>query len=318
MVCTFDPASPRLTAYDIHEWPHAELRIQESQVCMIQIDGIKRQVFIKIVDKDSMHAVLRDTCGRAKYRFPTGEMFMVNIGMAVMGTKGIRIANLPPEVHNETIHEALTPFGKVLNIHEEKWARTYQYPVPNGERQVSLHLTRHLPSHIIIAGNRVLISYEGQSATCYGCRAIGHLHQVCPMRRVKERETQGPAKSIYASVVTNTVITHSGEMEDKNTTTCTEESQNTPATLTKTPQTAHPLLIGTTKILPEIDTEPNKTRQMDTTPVPADEAEDERPCCSHMDGGKMTGNEDGRNAPQKQPVATTDRQRGTRDGRRDL
>ena len=53
VVCTFDPASPRLTAYDNHEWLHAELRNQESQVSMIQIDGIRRQAFIKMVDKDS-------------------------------------------------------------------------------------------------------------------------------------------------------------------------------------------------------------------------------------------------------------------------
>ena len=193
--------------------------------------------------------------------------------MAGMGTKRIRIGNLPPEVHNGTIHEALTPFGKVLNIHEEKWARTYRYPVPNGVRQVSLHLTRHLPSHMLIAGNRVLISYEGQPATCYGCGAIGHLHQVCPLSRVKETKTQEPAKSTYASVVTNTVITHSGEMEDKNTTTCRGESQNTPATPTKTPQILHPLLLET-KIRPETNTEPNKTIQMDTTPVRADKPED--------------------------------------------
>ena len=165
-----------------------------------------------MVDKDSMHAVLRDTCGRAKYKYPTGEMFIMNIDMAGMGTKRIRIANLPPEVH-ETIHEALTPFGKVLNIHEEKWARTYRYPIPNGV-QVSLHLTRHLPSHMIIDGNRVLISHKGQSATCYGCGAIRHLHQVCPLRRVKETETQEPAKSTCASMVTNTVITNSEEIED--------------------------------------------------------------------------------------------------------
>jgi len=214
----FNTSYVNKSTYHKSEWLHAELRIQESQVSMIQKDGIKWQVFIKMVDKDSMHAVLRDTCGRAKYKYPTGEMFIMNIDMAGMGTKRIQIANLPPEVH-ETIHEALTPFGKVLNIHEEKWARTYRYPVPNGV-QVSLHLTGHLPSHMLIAGNRVLISYEGQPATCYGCGAIGHLHQVCPLRRVKETKTQEPAKSTYASVVTNTVITHSGEMEDKNTTTC--------------------------------------------------------------------------------------------------
>jgi hypothetical protein len=117
VVCTFDPASPRLTAYDIHEWLHAELRIPETQVSMIQIDGIKRQVFIKMVDKDSMHTELRDTCGQAEYKYPSGEVFMVNIDMAGIGTKRIRIANLPPEVHNGTVHEALAPFGKVLNIY---------------------------------------------------------------------------------------------------------------------------------------------------------------------------------------------------------
>ena len=135
---------------------------------------------------------------------------------------------------------------------------------------------------MLIAGNRVLISCEGQPATCYGCGAIGHLHQVCPLRRVKETETQEPAKSTYASVVTNTVITHSGEMDDKNTTTGRGESQNTPATPTKTPQIPHPLILGETKILPDTDTEPNKTIQMDTTPIPADEP-DGRPSCSHMD-----------------------------------
>jgi hypothetical protein len=39
---------------------------------MIQIDGIKRQVFIKFVDNESVHALLRDTSGRAldcEYRF---------------------------------------------------------------------------------------------------------------------------------------------------------------------------------------------------------------------------------------------------------
>jgi hypothetical protein len=184
---------------------------------MIQIDGIKRQVFIKMVDKDSKHAVLRDTCGQAEYKYPTGEVFLVNIDMAGIGTKFIRIANLPPELQNGTVHDALTPFGKVLNVHEEKWTRTYRYSVSNGVRQVSLLLTRHLHSHMIIAENRLLILYEGQPVTCYGCGAIGHLHQGGPMRRVKDTERHGSAKTTYASAVTNTVIPHSKEMEDKNT-----------------------------------------------------------------------------------------------------
>jgi len=73
-------------------------------------------------------------------------------------------------------------------------------------------------------------------------------------------------------------------MEDKNTTTCRGESQNTPATPTKTPQILHPLLLET-KIRPETNTEPNKTIQMDTTPVRADKPEDGWPRCSQMDEG---------------------------------
>jgi len=44
VVCSFDSSSPRITAYDIHEWFHAARRIQEGTVSMIQIDGIKRHL----------------------------------------------------------------------------------------------------------------------------------------------------------------------------------------------------------------------------------------------------------------------------------
>jgi len=42
IVCTFDPTSPRISAFDIHEWIHETLRISEQKVSMIQIDGPKR------------------------------------------------------------------------------------------------------------------------------------------------------------------------------------------------------------------------------------------------------------------------------------
>jgi hypothetical protein len=129
VVCFFDPSSPRITAYEIHEWIHAALRIQESAVRMTQIDGIKRQVFIKFVDNESVHALLRDTADRAEYKYPNGTISIVNIDTAGMGTKRIRVTNLPP---NDILHESLASFGKVLNIHAETCAKIYRYPVPNG------------------------------------------------------------------------------------------------------------------------------------------------------------------------------------------
>jgi hypothetical protein len=54
---------------------------------MIQIDGQKRQVYIKLADNACVQALLRDKCGQAEYRHNTGEISIVSIVMAGMGTK---------------------------------------------------------------------------------------------------------------------------------------------------------------------------------------------------------------------------------------
>jgi len=98
VVCTFDPTRPKITVNDIHGWIHDTFRIPEKTVNMIQIDGRKLHVYIKLADTQCIAAVIRDSCGQAEYRHNNGEISIVNISMAEMGTKKIRIANLPLEV----------------------------------------------------------------------------------------------------------------------------------------------------------------------------------------------------------------------------
>ena len=105
---------------------------------MIQIDGIKRRVYIKLADADSVHALLRDTAGQAEYKYPTGDMSIVHIALAGLGTKRIRFANLPPEASNDTLKAALAPRGKIINIQNEPWSKVCRYHVDNGFRQVTL------------------------------------------------------------------------------------------------------------------------------------------------------------------------------------
>ena len=132
VVCSFDPSSQRIPAYDTHEWLHAAVRIRENTVSINQIDGIKRQAFIKFVDKESVHALLRDTAGRAENKYNNGEISIVTIDIARMGTKCVRVVNLSPEVLNETLHGFLASFGKVLTIYAEKWAKIYRAPCQMG------------------------------------------------------------------------------------------------------------------------------------------------------------------------------------------
>jgi len=60
LACIFDPRSPRISAYNIHEWIHDTLRLAED-VRMIQVDGPERCVYIKFINEDRLKEVLQDT-----------------------------------------------------------------------------------------------------------------------------------------------------------------------------------------------------------------------------------------------------------------
>jgi len=169
---------------------------------MIQIDVIKRQVYVKLTDKDYKFSIINSTRGHGENKHHTREIFPVEIAVAGMGYKKIRVTNLPPEVLDDTLRATLAPFGQVLNIKNEMWAQTYRYPVAIGVRHVNIMLTQHVPLHLVIAGQRVLISYDGQPITCYGYGDTGHLHPTCPCR---QRRAPFPSRTKPVTYATITV-----------------------------------------------------------------------------------------------------------------
>ena len=111
LVCAFDMRSPRITAYQIHEWIYEKMQLPENDISMIQIDGSKRHVFIKLANTEPMQHVLQETNGQMEFRHDNGELSTVKIEPAGMGVRRIRIANLLPEVHDRIIREMLTKYG---------------------------------------------------------------------------------------------------------------------------------------------------------------------------------------------------------------
>ena len=103
------PHSPRLTAHQIHEWNYENLRLPETDVRMIQIDGPRMRVYIKLHTSERTQSVLQTTNGQMDSHHETDKLSKVQIELAGTGIRRIRIANLPPEVLNRKICDSLSP-----------------------------------------------------------------------------------------------------------------------------------------------------------------------------------------------------------------
>ena len=74
VVRSFDPKSPRISALDIHEWIYEQLHMPENVVTMVQIDGLRRQVYIKFTDFQYLQDLLHSTTSQSEYKHDNGEI----------------------------------------------------------------------------------------------------------------------------------------------------------------------------------------------------------------------------------------------------
>jgi hypothetical protein len=127
-----------------------------------------------------LQEALHSTNCEWEYKHDNGEISQVEITMAGIGSKRVRIVNILPKISDGTVRYAFSNYGEIQEIQEERWSKAYRYSVSNGIRIVVIALTKHIPSHMTIAGNRVLVSHEGQPMTCYGCGDTGNLYPSYP------------------------------------------------------------------------------------------------------------------------------------------
>jgi hypothetical protein len=107
---------------------------------MVQIDGPKREVYIKVKKIEILEDTLARTNGSVTFEHKEGVTSKATLAMAGLGFRRLRINNLPPELPRETTLRAVEPFGKVEDIREEMWSRAYRYHVSTGGPPSAVHV----------------------------------------------------------------------------------------------------------------------------------------------------------------------------------
>jgi hypothetical protein len=59
ILCSFYLRSPRINAFQIHEWLYETANLKEDDISVIQMDGPLRKVYIKFVDNESTMRVFQ-------------------------------------------------------------------------------------------------------------------------------------------------------------------------------------------------------------------------------------------------------------------
>jgi hypothetical protein len=67
-----------------------------------------------------MMAVLQTVKGEIEYHHENGELSLVNVEMAGLRIKRVRIPNLTPQIPDGTLRDILTKYGEERRITEEQ------------------------------------------------------------------------------------------------------------------------------------------------------------------------------------------------------
>lgn len=195
----FDKSTTRPSALDIHRWAVKQLEINVDQVEALQLIGPENAVYIKLVSQSLYEKILLQHEGTHAVTLSSGIQTTVTVSEGGGELQNVRVFNVPLEVPDEKISQALNGYGKVHKIHRERWSSGYELQVNNGIRMVRIKLAKPIPSNINISGCKAYITYPGQEQTCYNCNEISHLTKNCPNKATRLGKGTPPKQVLKVS-----------------------------------------------------------------------------------------------------------------------
>ncbi|EDS39398.1 conserved hypothetical protein [Culex quinquefasciatus] len=183
------PERPKLDV--VQRFVQKGLGIAPSDLRSIQLHNIRHCVLIEMADPAAAIKIADDY--HLKYAFKNNPTIKIPVYIDD-NTVDVRVHDLPLDLPNAKIIDAMREYGEVLTIRDEVW-KNFFAGVPNGVRVVKMKLSKPVPSFITVCELSSLATYTGQTATCRRCGENRHVDSP----EVAEKDESSP-KAVAAAV----------------------------------------------------------------------------------------------------------------------
>jgi hypothetical protein len=186
---------------EIHRWIADNLKLTIDHIEAIQLDTLEGAVYIKFISRHQTDNLLMATSGKSFLQGYDGTKIEIMLVPADLNTVTVRVFNVPLEMGNERITEALSKYGKIHDIRNEKLSTAYAFPIYSGIRAIKMEVKTPIPSRVYIAGYKAFITYDGQQQCCYYCNETTHIRLNCPARQERMTNRESAVPRTFSEVI---------------------------------------------------------------------------------------------------------------------
>jgi hypothetical protein len=123
------------------------------------------------------------TSGKLFLHRRSGTQTEIIVISAETHTVTVRALNMPLEIHNDRITNALVEYRKIHDMRNEKWSDVYNFAIYFAMysciHAIRIELEVPIPSRVYLAGHKAFITYDGHQQSCYYCNETTRIRQNC-------------------------------------------------------------------------------------------------------------------------------------------